>query len=30
MSDIDHNQYLIDKEPYYRPVGNEVEMYEAA
>lgn len=30
MSDIDRNQYLIDKEPYYRPVANEVEMYEAA
>ena len=30
MSDIDHNQYLIEREPYYRPVTNEVEMYEAA
>jgi nitric oxide reductase NorQ protein len=30
MSDIDRNQYLIEKEPYYRPVANEVEMYEAA
>ncbi|MCU7904978.1 MAG: CbbQ/NirQ/NorQ/GpvN family protein [Candidatus Thiodiazotropha sp. (ex Epidulcina cf. delphinae)] len=30
MSDIDHNQYVIKEEPYYRPVHNEVEMYQAA
>jgi nitric oxide reductase NorQ protein len=30
MSDIEHDQYLIQSEPYYRPVGNEVAMYEAA
>jgi nitric oxide reductase NorQ protein len=30
MNDIEHNQYLIQSEPYYRPVGNEVAMYEAA
>jgi nitric oxide reductase NorQ protein len=30
MSDIDRDQYLIEKEPYYRSVANEVEMYEAA
>ncbi|AGA89040.1 MoxR-like ATPase [Thioflavicoccus mobilis 8321] len=30
MSDIDRGQYLIAEEPYYRPVGNEVEMYGAA
>ncbi|QGU32096.1 CbbQ/NirQ/NorQ/GpvN family protein [Thermochromatium tepidum] len=30
MSDIDRNQFLIDHEPYYRPVGNEVALYEAA
>ncbi|MCU7851617.1 MAG: CbbQ/NirQ/NorQ/GpvN family protein [Candidatus Thiodiazotropha sp. (ex Monitilora ramsayi)] len=30
MSDINADQYLIQEEPYYRPVGNEVEMYEAA
>lgn len=29
MSDI-IKQYLIEKEPYYRPVGDEVELYEAA
>jgi nitric oxide reductase NorQ protein len=30
MSDIDRDQYLIKHEPYYRPVANEVAMYEAA
>jgi len=30
MSEIDRNQYLIEKEPYYRALGNEVEMYQAA
>ena len=30
MSEIDQEQYLIKEEPYYRPVHNEVEMYEAA
>jgi len=30
MSDIAQAQYLIQEEPYYRPVGNEVAMYEAA
>jgi nitric oxide reductase NorQ protein len=30
MSDIEHDQYLIQTEPYYRSVGNEVAMYEAA
>jgi hypothetical protein len=30
MSDIDSNQFLIDHEPYYRPVSNEVALYEAA
>ena len=30
MSDIDRDQYLIKAEPYYRPVHDEVEMYEAA
>jgi nitric oxide reductase NorQ protein len=30
MSDIDRDQYLINTEPYYRPVHNEVEMYQAA
>ncbi|BCU06178.1 CbbQ/NirQ/NorQ/GpvN family protein [Allochromatium tepidum] len=30
MSDIDSTQYLIDQEPYYRPVSNEVALYEAA
>jgi len=29
MSDI-ITQYMIEKEPYYRPVGDEVELYEAA
>jgi nitric oxide reductase NorQ protein len=30
MSEIDRDQYLIKAEPYYRPVANEVAMYEAA
>ncbi|MBK1722038.1 CbbQ/NirQ/NorQ/GpvN family protein [Thiocystis violacea] len=30
MSDIDRDQYLIQQEPYYCPVHNEVGMYEAA
>jgi len=30
MSPIDKDQYLIKQEPYYRPVGHEVEMYQAA
>ncbi|MCU7920433.1 MAG: CbbQ/NirQ/NorQ/GpvN family protein [Candidatus Thiodiazotropha sp. (ex Epidulcina cf. delphinae)] len=30
MSDIDRDQYTIKEEPYYRPVHNEVEMYQAA
>ena len=30
MPEIDRSQYLIEKEPYYRPVANEVAMYEAA
>jgi nitric oxide reductase NorQ protein len=30
MSDIIVDQYRIEKEPYYRPVTNEVELYEAA
>lgn len=30
MSGIDRDQYLIEKEPYYRALGNEVEMYQAA
>ncbi|MCU7813545.1 MAG: CbbQ/NirQ/NorQ/GpvN family protein [Candidatus Thiodiazotropha sp. (ex Notomyrtea botanica)] len=30
MSDTNVDQYLIQSEPYYRPVGNEVKMYEAA
>ncbi|MGD8909132.1 MAG: CbbQ/NirQ/NorQ/GpvN family protein [Chromatiales bacterium] len=30
MSDIEHDQYIIQSEPYYRPVSNEVAMYEAA
>ncbi|MES9939295.1 MAG: CbbQ/NirQ/NorQ/GpvN family protein [Candidatus Thiodiazotropha sp. 6PLUC2] len=30
MSDINRDQYLISNEPYYRPVKNEVEMYQAA
>jgi nitric oxide reductase NorQ protein len=30
MSDIDPNQFLIEKEPYYRSVGDEIEKYTAA
>jgi nitric oxide reductase NorQ protein len=30
MSEIDRTQHLVTSEPYYRPVTNEVEMYEAA
>ena len=30
MSDIDPKQFLIEKEPYYRPVGDEIEKYTAA
>lgn len=30
MSDIDRNQFLINQQPYYRPVSNEVALYEAA
>ncbi|NEX19617.1 CbbQ/NirQ/NorQ/GpvN family protein [Thiorhodococcus mannitoliphagus] len=30
MSDIDRDQYLVQQEPYYCPVQNEVAMYEAA
>ena len=30
MSDINADQYLIKAEPYYRAVGSEVEMYQAA
>ncbi|WP_417807756.1 CbbQ/NirQ/NorQ/GpvN family protein [Thioclava sp.] len=30
MSDIDTSQFLIKTEPYYRPVGNEIEQYAAA
>ncbi|MCG8074283.1 MAG: CbbQ/NirQ/NorQ/GpvN family protein, partial [Candidatus Thiodiazotropha taylori] len=30
MSDINSDQYQITEEPYYRSVGNEVEMYQAA
>ncbi len=30
MSDIDKDQYLIQDEPYYRAVGSEIEMYQAA
>lgn len=30
MSDIDPNQYRIETEPYYRPVGNEIDQYAAA
>ncbi len=30
MNEIDRDQYLIGKEPYYRALGNEVEMYQAA
>jgi len=30
MSEIDRDQYYVKDEPYYRLVGNEVDMYEAA
>jgi len=30
MNESDRDQYLIRKEPYYRALGNEVEMYQAA
>lgn len=30
MSEIDNKQFLVTKEPYYRPVADEVERYEAA
>lgn len=30
MSDIDSDQYRVKEAPYYRPVHNEVEMYQAA
>jgi nitric oxide reductase NorQ protein len=30
MSETDRKQYLITEEPYYRAVGDEIEMYEAA
>jgi len=30
MSDFDKDQYMVDSEPYYRAIGNEVDMYEAA
>ena len=30
MSDFDQDQYLIKDEPYYRAVGSEMEMYQAA
>ncbi len=30
MNDINVEQYMITEEPYYRPVGDEVERYEAA
>jgi len=30
MSEIERDQYLVREEPYYRPVHNEVEMYQAA
>jgi len=30
MSDVNKNQYLIQDEPYYRAVGSEIEMYQAA
>ena len=30
MSDIDPDQFRIPSEPYYRPVGNEIEQYAAA
>jgi nitric oxide reductase NorQ protein len=30
MSELDRDQYIIKSEPYYRPISNEVAMYEAA
>lgn len=30
MSDSDRSQFMISDEPYYRPVGNEIEQYAAA
>ncbi|GAB4351249.1 MAG: CbbQ/NirQ/NorQ/GpvN family protein [Gammaproteobacteria bacterium] len=30
MSDVDRDQFLVEKEPYYRPVADEVARYEAA
>ena len=30
MSEIDRSQFLIEKEPYYRAVGNEIEQFAAA
>ncbi len=30
MSHIDSDQYMVKEEPYYRPVHNEVELYQAA
>jgi len=30
MSEIERDQYLVKEEPYYRPVANEVDLYEAA
>ena len=30
MTEIDHSQYIISKEPYYRAVGDEVQTYQAA
>ena len=30
MSDIDPRQFRVEKEPYYRPVGNEIEQFAAA
>jgi nitric oxide reductase NorQ protein len=30
MSDVDTDQYLVKDEPYYRAVGDEIEMYQAA
>lgn len=30
MSDVDIDQYLVRDEPYYRAVGDEIEMYQAA
>ncbi len=30
MRDVDIDQYLVEEEPYYRAVGDEIEMYQAA